>query len=70
MGKKIEYCCLKKNGINICHHNIKVDDEKFHIIDSGCNLSKDELRTAIENDIVSLNKGWFISCDSENCEEI
>ena len=69
--KKIEFCCSKENGLlNVCHHNLKVDDKKCHLIDAGCRWSKDDIKKIVEDDLYGLNDGWYSNCDSEECEEL
>ncbi|UBB89936.1 hypothetical protein J4771_00875 [Candidatus Kaistella beijingensis] len=63
---KIEYCCLKRNVMGLCHHNVKINGKKKHLIDIGCKYDKDEVIKIIESNTIVLEDGWLYDCYDEN----
>lgn len=61
----IRYYCSQCSSI-VTHHNVKVDGVKYRYVESkNCNnkSSKSNVLYWIENDLVSLSKGWHYSCN-------
>jgi hypothetical protein len=65
----IQYCCaIRLTTPEICHHNIKVDGQKYRLIDIGCKYSRQDIKEMAKNPEIFFKKNGVHQCSSEDCE--